>query len=217
MQNPRRTTRRSRALAWTLWCSVSVSCAPGESIRVRDRDSLLFSARANFLKPLKETPTYRASIGGELGGYGSRGDYTSPTGKRDYRSALGYAALLAEFGFAEMLIRPKLGLGLVDFAVEGQTTTVGEDGLGLLVGVEARYRLAQPIDAFVRGTSFQRRSLAATLIEFGVGYYPIPNLAIELGYGINSNVIDDASDFLNTSDAADVEAQGLLVSMTDSF
>jgi hypothetical protein len=217
MQKPRRTTRRSRAGAWTLWCLLGVSCAPGESIRVRDRDSLLFSARANFLKPLKETPTYRASIGGELGGYGSRGDYTSPTGKKDYRSAVGYAAMLAEFGFEDLVIRPKLGLGLVDFAVEGQTTTVGEDGLGLLVGFEARYRLAQPIDAFVRGTSFQRSGLDSTMLEFGVGYYPISNLAVELGYGINNNVIDETSDFFNTSNAADVESQGLLVSMTVSF
>jgi len=197
--------------------TLTAACGVGEDIRVRDRDSLLFSGRANYVETVSKSPTRNIGIGGELGAYGNRGEYTSPTGKKDYHVTMTYAAFLAEIGFRNFLIRPKIGIGMVDFSVAGQTTTVGEAGLGLMVGVEGRYRVAEPVDVFVRGTGFQRSSLHSSLLEFGFGFYPERHVAVELGYGIASNVIDDGLDFFNAGNSADVEAQGLLVSMTLSF
>ena len=202
---------------------LTAACGTGEDIRVRDRDSVLFSGRLQYLEPLHardpltDSNRLQVSIGGELGAYGNRGDYTSPTGTKDYRTSIGYAALLAEVGIGDFVIRPKLGLGIVDFAVDGQVATVGEDGIGLLVGVEGRYRIAAPIDLFVRGSSFQRSSLDSSFFECGLGFHPDPHIVLELGYGILGNVIEDAADLFNTGAGADVEAQGLLLSMSVNF
>lgn len=193
------------------------ACASGETIRVRDRGEPLFSGRLRLLEPLKQTDQNSIAVGGELGAYGTNGDYGTATGRKDHRVAVGYAAFVAEIGLGRARILPKIGVGLGDFRVEGQTTTIREDGLGAVFGLEGRYRFAEPFDLFARGMSFQRSSLDASLVEFGLGYHPTPNVALELGYGIASNVVDEAIDLFNVTNGADVETQGLLASISLQF
>lgn len=193
------------------------ACASGETIRVREHGEALFSGRVRAIETLKATDRHSIGIGGELGAYGTNGDYATATGNKGYRVAVGYAAFVADIGVGKMRVLPKIGVGLGDFAVAGQTTTIREDGLGAIFGLEARYRVAEPFDVFARGMSFQRSSLDAAVVEFGIGYHPTPHVALELGYGIASNVVDEATDLFNTTNGADVETQGLLASISLQF
>jgi len=198
-------------------CTTFVACASGETIRVREREEVLFSGRMRVIENLKASEHRSIGIGGEVGAYGTNGDYASINGNKNYRVAVGYAAFVADIGIGPFRILPKIGVGLGDFAVAGQTTKIREDGLGAILGLEGRYRFAKPFDVFARAMSFQRSSLDASMVEFGIGYHPTEYVAFELGYGIAGNVVDEATDLFNTTNGADVETQGLLASISLQF
>ena len=191
----------------------STACTTGESIRVRERGEVLFAGRIRKtnLVAVRTTPHRDRRRAWRL-----RHERRLHHTRRlpDYRVTVGYAALVTDIGVGDLVIRPKLGVGAIDFAVAGQTTTVGDDGLGAIFGIESRYRFVPALDVFVRATSFQRSSLDASMLEAGIGFYPDPHVALELGYGRAGMVVDDASDIFNTNDEADVEVQGLLLSLS---
>lgn len=205
-----------RASAFALLAAMT-ACNTSESIRVRERGEFFFSGRIRKTATLSESERHHVAIGGELGAYGTTGNYASPSGNRDYRATVGYAAFVADVGVGDFTILPKLGLGAVDFAVAGQSNTVGDDGLGVMLGVEGRYLITPMLDVFARATAFRRSSLYSTMLEAGVGFRPAPYVAIELGYGNAGVVVDDSFDIFNNSDSADVEVQGLLISLTLQF
>jgi len=192
--------------------AVAPQCTSTEDIRVRDRGGLIADARARWMQPVSE----RLSLGAEAGGVHTNGDYTSPTGLEDYTFGVGYAAAVLGVQARDAQFFVRAGPAWFDFAVAGQMRTLAERGLGGMIGGEVRYAFTPTFDAFGRVHFGRRSSLVSTWGGVGLGYHPTPGVALELGYGIASNRIDEANVFVPT-DSADVETQGLMLGVTFDF
>lgn len=191
------------------------ACAQGEDIRVRDRGELLYAGRVQVHAPkLQDRSGF--GIGGELGGFGTSGDYRSPSGEKDYSAAVGYGVVLFETRIRDFRILPKVGIAYGDFQVDGETRTVGSDGFGGVAGIEGRWAACEWCDVVARGTWFHRGSLDTRMLEAGVELRPVRNVGIDVGYGAIRNRIDSL-DLFGSSDEADVETQGLVLGMTLHF
>lgn len=196
--------------------STLTGCTSGEELHVRDHGEVLFSGRIRKTVTLTQPERHRVGIGAEVGAFGTNGDYSSPTSTRDYRYTVGYAAFVTDLGIKDFTFRPKLGIGAVDVAVAGQSTTVGDDGLGVMFGLEVRHNITPTLDVFARGSAFQRSSLDSTMIEAGFGFYPVPNVVVECGYGTADVIIDDAFSYLNLG-GVDLDVQGVMISLSLLF
>lgn len=204
--------RRRTALLALLAAALAPQCTSPEAIRVRDRDGLLADARARWTRPLNQ----RLFVGAEAGGVHTDGDYTSPTGVKDYTFGVGYVAGVFGARIDDATVIVRAGPAWFDFAVEGQMRTLGERGLGAMLGAEARYAFAPAFDVFGRAHWARRSSLTSTWGGVGIGYHPTPCVTFEVGYGVADNRIDSVDLFV-ASDTADVETQGLSLGVSLDF
>ena len=208
--------RRVGAGALLVAATASACAGSNEDIRVRDRDRLLWGGRAQLRRTFFANKRIRASAGAEIGGFATAGDYHTQGGQRDYHLAVAHVAGLIDIESHGVTARARVGPAYGEFEVEGQSRTLTERGFGGVFGIEARYALAPAWDLFARGTWFRRSSLDSSWGSIGLGLRPVPEITLEIGYGIASNQLDSVELFAPT-DSADVETQGLLLNLTLGF
>ena len=194
-------------------------CSSGDVFRGSDHGVVMpvIRARWSLRQPRETTTPNRVSFTPMLESAVTyvEGDLAQQP-RLEYHATTWYAGFAPEFYWHGLCAGPIVGLGYGEVEVETNVADAGEEGIGLMFGVDARWRDWSPFEPYVRYVESAGGDWRTGRFELGAELRATANVGLQLAWARQTSELDELGVFA-PGDSARIETEGLHLGLSLRF